>query len=84
MLLASPRPHGCFSTDGLIVGIEVRAMDRMCRVTVRADLAMDGGVGVRLRRVVRAVGDVGCRLPLLGESIGSQRAYILPRVCDFL
>jgi hypothetical protein len=45
---------------------------------------MDGGVGVRLRRVVRAVGDVGRRLPLLGESIGPQRAYILPRVCGFL
>jgi len=37
MLVASPRPHGCFSTDGLVVGIEVTAMDRMCRVTVRAD-----------------------------------------------
>ena len=45
---------------------------------------MDGGVGVRLRRVVRAVGDVGRRLSLLGQSIGPQRAYILPKVCGFL
>ena len=84
MLLASPRPHGCISTDGLGVGIEVRAMDRMCRITVRADPAMDSGVGVRLKRVIRAVGDGGCRLPLLGQSIGPQQAYFLPKVCAFL
>ena len=72
MLFASLRPHGCFSTNGFGVGIKVRVMDRMCRITVQVDLAMDSGVGVHLRRVVWAVGDVGCRLPLLGQSIGPQ------------
>jgi len=42
---------------------------------------MDGGVGVRLRRVVRAVGDVSRRLPLLGQSIGPQRQTVNNILC---
>jgi hypothetical protein len=81
MLLASSRPHGCFSTNVLGVRIEVWPMELPCRRSVRTDPTVDGGVVVRLGRVLRALVDVGCRLPLVGQSPCLQLGYRLPRVC---
>jgi hypothetical protein len=33
---------------------------------------VDGGVDVRLGPIIRVVGDVGCRLALMGHSIGRE------------
>jgi hypothetical protein len=36
------------------------------------EAVVDGGVGVGLGPVIRVVGDVGCRLTLMGHSIGRE------------
>jgi hypothetical protein len=47
-------------------------MDIMCHGGVVMKVAVDGRVLVRLGPVIRVVGDVGCRLALMGHSIGQE------------
>ena len=69
MLLASSRPHNYFSIKVMGARIVLWAMDRPCHRCVSIEAAVDGLVAVRRGRVLRVVGDVGCHLCLVGQSI---------------
>jgi hypothetical protein len=69
MPLASSDPHEHISVDRLGARIIVWAMDLLRHGGVVMEAAVDGGVGVGLRPVIRVVGDVGRRLTLMGHSI---------------
>ena len=44
---------------------------------VRLDMTVDGQVAIRRGRVIRVVGDVGCRLALEGQSPSHERGALL-------
>ena len=69
MLLASSRPHDHFSIKVMGARIVLWATDLPCHRCVSFETAVDGLVAVRRGRVLRVVGDVGRRLPLVGQSI---------------
>ena len=69
MLLASSRPHDHFSIKVMGAWIVLWAMDRPCDRCVSIEAAVDGLIVVRRGWVLRIVGDVGRRLPLVGQSI---------------
>jgi hypothetical protein len=48
------------------------AMDLLCHGSVAMKADVDGRVVVRLGLVIRIVGDVECRLALMGHSIGRE------------
>ena len=68
MFLASSHPHNYLSIQGLGPRIPVWPMDLSSHLCVRLDTTVDGRVVVRRGRVVRVVGDIGCRLPHVGQS----------------
>jgi hypothetical protein len=72
MSLASSDPHEHIGVDRLGAWILVWAMDLLRHGGVVMKAAVDGGVGVGLRPVIRVVGDVGRRLALMGHSIGQE------------
>jgi hypothetical protein len=69
MSLASFDPHEDIRVDLLDPWIVFWAMDLLCHDSVVMKAAVDGGVVVHLGPVIRVVGDVGCRLALMGHSI---------------
>ena len=72
MPLASSDPHEDISVDVLGPRIVIWPMDLLGHGGVLTEAAVDGGVGVCLGPVIRVVGDVGCRLALMGHSIGRE------------
>jgi hypothetical protein len=72
MSLASSDPHEHIGVDLLGAQIIFWAMDLLCHGSVVMKAAVDGGVGVRLRPVIRVVGDIRRRLALMGHSIGRE------------
>ena len=69
MLLASSRPHDHFSIKVMGARIVLWASDLRCHRCVSFETAVDGLVAVHQGRVLWVVGDIGCRLPLVGQSI---------------
>jgi hypothetical protein len=72
MSLASSDPHEHIGVDWLGARIIVWAKDLLRHGGVVMEAAVDDGVGVGLGPVIRVVGDVGCRLTLMGHSIGRE------------
>jgi hypothetical protein len=72
MSLASSDPHEDIRVDLLGPRILFWAMDLLRHGGVVMKAAIDGGVAVRLRPVIRVVGDIGRRLALMGHSIGRE------------
>jgi hypothetical protein len=72
MSLASSDPHEHIGVDRLDAQIIIWAMNLLHHGGVVMKAAVDGGVGVGLRSIIRVVGDVGCRLALMGHSIGRE------------
>jgi hypothetical protein len=72
MSLASSDPHEYIRVDLLGPQIVFWAMDLLCDGGVVMKAAVDGGDIVRLGPVIRVVGDVRCRLALMGHSIGRE------------
>jgi hypothetical protein len=72
MSLAFSDPHEHIEVDQLGAQIIVWAMDLLLHGGVVMKAAVDGGVGVGLGPVIRVVGDVWCRLALMGHSIGRE------------
>jgi hypothetical protein len=70
MSLASSDPHEDIGVDLLGPWIVFWPMDLLCHDGVVMKVAIDSGVVVSLRPVIRVVGDVGHRLGLVGHSIG--------------
>ena len=77
MLLASSNPHDGLSINVIGARIIVWPMDRPCHRRVVTNMVVDAFVGVRLRRVVRVEGDVGCRLALVGHGICNELRALL-------
>ena len=69
MLLASSCPHDDFSINGLINRIELRSMNFLCHQGVPAEVAMDACVAVRFGQILRVEGDIGRRLPFMGQTV---------------
>jgi hypothetical protein len=72
MSLASSDPHEHIGVDRLDARIIVWAMDLLRHDGVVMKAAVDGRVGVGLGPVIQVVDDVGCRLALMGHSIGRE------------
>jgi hypothetical protein len=72
MSLASSDPHEDIGVDLLGAGIIFWAMDLLRHGGVVMKAVVDGGVVVRLRPVIRVVGDVERHLSLMGHSIGRE------------
>jgi hypothetical protein len=70
MSLASSDPHEDIRVDLLGPRIVFWAMDLLCHGGVVMKAAVDDGFDVRLRPVLRVVGDIRRRLALMGHSIG--------------
>ena len=81
MLLASSRPHVHFSIKVMGARILLWAMDHPCHRCVSIEAAVDGLVVVRRGRVLWVVGDVGHRLPLVGQSICHELGARLATMC---
>ena len=77
MLLVSSHPHNDFSIKGLGPRIPVWPMDLSSHLCARLDTTVDGRVAIRRGRVVRVVGEVGCRLALVGQSPSHERGALL-------
>ena len=69
MLLASSRPHDDFSINGLIDRIKLRPMNFLCHRGVPAEAAVDACVAVHFGRILRVEGDIGRRLPFVGQTV---------------
>jgi hypothetical protein len=72
MSLASSDPHEHIGVDRLGPRIIIWAMNLLRHGGVIMKAVVDGGVGVGLGPVIRVVGDVGCRLALMGHRIGRE------------
>jgi hypothetical protein len=72
MSLASSDPHEHIRVDLLGARIIFWAMDLLRHGGVIIKAVVDGRVVVRLRPLIRVVGDVGRRLALMGHSIGRE------------
>jgi hypothetical protein len=72
MSLASSDPREHIGFDLLGARIIFWAMDLLRHGSVVMKAAVDGRVGVGLGPIIRAVGDVGRRLALMGHSIGRE------------
>jgi hypothetical protein len=72
MSLASSDPHEHIGVDRLSARIIVWAMDLLRHGGLVMEASVDGGVCVGLGPVIRVVGDVECRLTLMGHSIGRE------------
>jgi hypothetical protein len=81
MPLASSNPHEDISVDVLGPRIAIWPMDLLGHGGVLTKAAVDSGVGVRLGLVIRVVGDVGRRLPLVGQSICRERGARHATMC---
>ena len=81
MSLASSDPHEHIGVDRLGARIIVWAMDLLRHGGVVMEAAVDGGVGVGLGPVIRVVGDVGRRLPLVGHGICRERGARRATMC---
>ena len=68
MLLASSHPRHDFSIKILDARIELWPMNQPCHRRVLTDAAVDAGIAVRLRRVLRVEVDVCRRLALFGQN----------------
>ena len=69
MLLASSRPYDDFSINGLIDRIKLRPMNFLCHRGVPTEVAVDACVAVRFGRILRVEGDIGRRLPFVGQTV---------------
>jgi hypothetical protein len=72
MSLASSDPHEHIRGDLLDARVIFWAMDLLRHGGVVMKAAVDGGVAVSLRPVIRVVGDVRRCLALMGHSIGRE------------
>jgi hypothetical protein len=57
------------SLDVLGPRIVIWPMELVCQDDVLSEAVVDGGIVVRLRSILGVVGDVGCRVALVGHSI---------------
>jgi hypothetical protein len=71
--LSSSDPHEDISVDVLSHWIVIWPMDLVCHGSVLTEVAMDGGVAIRLRPILRLAGDIERRLALVGHTI--RREY---------
>jgi len=69
MLLDSSHPHDDFCINGLRGRIKLRPMDLPCHRVVVTEADVDAWVAVRFGWVLRVVGHIGRRLPLMGQSV---------------
>ena len=67
MLLASSRPHDHFSIKVMGARIVLWAMDHPCHRCASIEAIVDGFIAVCQGRILRVVGDVKRRLPLIGH-----------------
>ena len=81
MSLASSDPHEDIGVDLLGARIIFWAIDLLRHGGVVMEAAVDGGVGVGLGPVIRVVGDVGRRLPLVGHGICRERGARRATMC---
>ena len=81
MSLASSDPHEHIGVDRLGARIIVWAMDLLRHGGVVMEADVDGEVGVGLGPVIRVVGDVGRRLPLVGHGICRERGARRATMC---
>jgi hypothetical protein len=72
MSLSSSDPHEDIEVDLLGPRIVFWAMDLLCHGGVVMKATVDGGFVVSLGPVIRVVGDVRCRLALMGHNIGRE------------
>jgi hypothetical protein len=72
MSLASSDPREDIGVDLLGARIIFWAMDLLRHGAVVMKAAINGGIGVGLRPIIRVVGDIGRRLALMGHSIGRE------------
>ena len=68
LLASSSHLHHDFSIKILGARIELWPMNLPCHRCVLTDAAVDAGIAVRLRRVLRVEVDVGHRLALFGQN----------------
>ena len=69
MLLASSHHHDDFCINVRRVRIEIWPIDLPCHQCVVTEVAVDALVAVRFGRVLWVEGDIGRRLPLMGQSV---------------
>jgi hypothetical protein len=69
MSLVSSDPHEDTRVDLLGPQIVIWPMDLLCHGGVVMKVTVDGGVAIRLRPIIRVVGDVRRRLALVGHNI---------------
>jgi hypothetical protein len=69
MPLASSDPHEGISVHVLDPRIVIWPMDMLCHDSVLTKMVVDGGIAIRLRLVLRVVGDIGRHLALVGHSM---------------
>jgi hypothetical protein len=69
MLLASSNPHEDISVNVLGPRIVIWPMNLLCHRSLLIEAAVDGMLVIRLGPILRVVGDIGCRLTLVGHSI---------------
>jgi hypothetical protein len=69
MPLASSDPHEGISVNVLDPRIVIWPMDMLCHDSVLTKMVVDGGIAIRLRLVLRVVGDIGRHLALVGHSM---------------
>ena len=81
MLLTSTHPHDDLCIKVLGAWVVLWPMDRPCRRCVLTDAGVDARVGVRLGRVLRVVGDAGCRLALVGHTPCLEVRALLATMC---
>jgi hypothetical protein len=81
MSLASSDPHEHIRVDLLGAWIIFWAMDLLRHGGVTMKAAVDGGVAIGLKPVIRVVGDVERRLALMGHSIGERELglHLVPK-----
>jgi hypothetical protein len=73
MPLASSDPQEDISVDVLGPQIIIWPMELLCHGDVLSEAAVDDGVGIRLRPILRVVRDIGRRLALVSQSITPRR-----------
>jgi hypothetical protein len=72
MFLTSSDPYEDIRVDLLGPRIVIRPMDLMCHGDVLMKAVVDDGVSICLGPIIWVVGDVGCRLALVGHRIGRE------------
>ena len=82
MLLSLSHPHDHLSIKQRTARIPLWPMDLPSHLCVHIDAAVDGGIAVRLGRVVRVVGGLGRRrLALVGQGPSHELVALSASMC---